>query len=168
MEKITKATHRMVGSGARRFLAVGRVLMCRGRQLIAAPQRARHAAAHSLMATPMTRLRSLSATFQPLPLRHLCTKPMTAESIAEELSELYGEARELMEDAEDSLGKVYFVDDLNEAREAIEQMIKRFEDARTQLPPAEAEQLVQIVGLKMEELRSRLATMDENLIHGDD
>jgi hypothetical protein len=73
-----------------------------------------------------------------------------------------------MEDAEDSLGKVYFVDDLNEAREAIEQMIKRFEDARTQLPPAEAEQLVQIVGLKMEELRSRLATMDENLIHGDD
>jgi uncharacterized coiled-coil DUF342 family protein len=93
---------------------------------------------------------------------------MTAESIAEELSELYGEARELMEDAEDSLGKVYFVDDLNEAREAIEQMIKRFEDARTQLPPAEAEQLVQIVGLKMEDLRSRLATMDENLIHGDD
>lgn len=153
---------------SRRILAVGCVILPRGRQLIAAPQRARHAAAQSLLVTPMTRLRSLSAAFQPLPLRHLCSKPMTAESIAEELSELYGEARELMEDAEDSLGKVYFVDDLNEAREAIEQMIKRFEDARTQLPPAEAEQLVQIVGLKMEELRSRLATMDENLIHGDD
>lgn len=81
---------------------------------------------------------------------------------------MYVEARELMEDAEESLGKVYFEDDLNEARECIDELLARFERARSQLPPAEASQLNQIVGLKMEELRSRLASMDENLIHDDD
>ena len=103
----------------------------------------------------------------PVETRNLCTNIPSATKIAEELSELYADAKELMEDAEDSLGMVYFEDDLAEARDAIEALLARFQEARTMLPPAEAEQLVQIVGLKMEELRSRMETMDQNLINDD-
>ena len=92
----------------------------------------------------------------------------SAASVSEELSDMYSEGREAIEDAEESKGTVYFEEDLNEAKELIQALLARYEEARTELPAGEAEQLVQVVGLKMEELRSRLDIMLEELIHDDD
>jgi len=102
-------------------------------------------------------------------LRNLvCSSTPTADQVAEELGDLYVEAREFMEDAEESIGTVYFEDDMNDAKEAIEELLARFDQAKQELTAAEANQLVQMVGLKMEELKSRLEVMQENLIHDDD
>ena len=92
----------------------------------------------------------------------------SATSVAEEISDLYSEGREAMEDAEESKGTVYFEEDLKEARQIIEDLLERYEQARESLPAGEADQLVQLVGLKMEELRSRLNVLLEELIHDDD
>ena len=114
--------------------------------------------------------RSLAASALP-PAQHgirlMCTAPPSTTA-AEELSDLYGEAKELMGDAEDSKGSRYFEEDLEDAREAIEELIARYATAKTELPPSEAEALTQLVGLKVEELRSRLAVMMESLVHDDD
>lgn len=104
--------------------------------------------------------------FAPL-LRGLCAGPSVQEA-ADELSEAYQEAREFLEDAEDGKGTVYFEDDLQDARESVTEMLEKFEESKGRLPEAEREQLVQLVGLKMEELRSRLQVLIESLINDDD
>ena len=49
-----------------------------------------------------------------------------------------------MEDAEESLGTVYFEDDLADARESIETLLAKYEKARVQLPTDESKALVQV------------------------
>ena len=73
-----------------------------------------------------------------------------------------------MSDTEDSMGTVYFEDDLDDAKHAIEELVAKYDEAKRTLPPAEATALTQLVGLKVEELKSRLAVLMESLIHDDD
>lgn len=103
------------------------------------------------------------------PRAPLCTHAKApSEQLAEELSELYAEARELMSDAEEGRDTVYFEEDLEDAREAIGELLERYAAAKTELPAREAEQLTQLVGLKVEELKARLDVLLETLIHDDD
>ena len=142
------------------LLRVGRAVVARSAFKVARP-------ASSLASASVVQQRHGFPSLAPIPTRRtLCSQ--SADAVAEELSDLYSDAKELMEDAEESLGTVYFEDDMNDAREAIEELLERFAEARQTLPPAEAKQMVQMVGLKMEELKSRLDVMQENLIHDDD
>ena len=80
----------------------------------------------------------------------------TPESLSDSFSDEYAEARELLSDAEEGRDTVYFEEDLQDATEAVEALLARYAAEKERLPQAEAAQLHQMVGLKMEELRSRL------------
>jgi len=74
----------------------------------------------TVLAQPLSRV-----VLRPLPqLLHavLLSTPTaaSANAVAEELSDMYAEAKDLITDAEDGRGTVYFEEDLADAREAIE------------------------------------------------
>jgi len=92
----------------------------------------------------------------------------SAESHADSISEEYSEARELLTDAEEALGTVYFEEDLQDATEAVKALLARFDEIKASLSDEEAHQLNIMVGLKMEELKSRLDVLMDNLIHDEE
>ena len=124
-----------------------------------------------LRVTPPAMLRVASPAvlrpMQPTLCRLLCTERQGASS-AEELFENYAEARELLEDAEDGKGTVYFESDLEDAREAVAEVLEDYERLLTELPAAEAAEMKATAALKMEELRGRLDLIMEGLIHDED
>ena len=81
---------------------------------------------------------------------------------------MYAEARELLEDAEDGKGTVYFESDLEDAKEAVNEVLEDYERLLKELPAAEAAEMKTTAALKMEELRGRLENIMEGLIHDED
>ena len=80
------------------------------------------------------------------------------------LLQAYSEARDLLEDAEDGRDTVYFESDLEEAREAVEQLLGDYDRLLGSLPDQESADLRK-TALKFEEVRARLDNLLESLIH---
>lgn len=102
------------------------------------------------------------------PGRLVLLRPLCVRASTEELSEAYAEARELLEEAEDGKGTTYFESDLEDAREAVDEVIAQYEKQLLELSDTESAQLRASVGLRMEELKGRLALLMDSLIHDED
>ena len=96
--------------------------------------------------------------------RSLSTRPDMEELEAE-----FAEARELLSDAEEAMGTTYFNDDLEDAKEATEKVLDRYERMKESMPEGSAErlELQRSVGLKIEELRGRYTILVQSLIDDD-
>ena len=72
-------------------------------------------------------------------------------------------------DAEEAMGTTYFNDDLEDAKEATEKVLDRYERMKESMPEGSAErvELQRSVGLKIEELRGRYTILVQSLIDDD-
>ncbi|VEU35397.1 unnamed protein product [Pseudo-nitzschia multistriata] len=85
----------------------------------------------------------------------LCPKKVTAR--LNEFQDLFVEARLCIDDAKDSVGTVYFEEDSEEAREAVEAAIECFETLVGEISDAdEKNRVLRSNGLKVEQLRGEL------------
>ncbi|XP_022316185.2 uncharacterized protein LOC111119901 [Crassostrea virginica] len=81
----------------------------------------------------------------------------------EELTDCFMEARELMQDAKESLNTVYFSEDMQEASEAVAQTIQTYEKFLNELNETQKKDVTRTIGLKMAELKAQYAAMEEEL-----
>lgn len=81
----------------------------------------------------------------------------------EELTDSFMEARELMQDARESMNTVYFSEDMQEAAEAVTQTIQMYEKLLNELDENQKKDVVRTIGLKMAELKAQHAAMEEEL-----
>lgn len=81
----------------------------------------------------------------------------------EELTDSFMEARELMQDARESMNTVYFSEDMQEAAEAVSQTIQMYEKLLNELDENQKKDVVRTIGLKMAELKAQQAAMEEEL-----
>ncbi|KAI4366923.1 hypothetical protein MLD38_022724 [Melastoma candidum] len=73
----------------------------------------------------------------------------------------FGEAREEIETAMDSKETVYFNEEAECAREAVREVLERFEGVLGKLKEGEREALRRSMGLKMEQLKAELKQLDD-------
>ncbi|PIK51234.1 hypothetical protein BSL78_11894 [Apostichopus japonicus] len=71
------------------------------------------------------------------------------------LSDQFIETRELLDDARNSFGSVYFNEDLNEAQESLSNTLEQYSTLLEKLSDAQRQQVARTVGLKMEELKAQ-------------
>ncbi|XP_041474538.1 uncharacterized protein LOC121423275 [Lytechinus variegatus] len=81
----------------------------------------------------------------------------------DDLTDKFMETRELLEDAMEAKGTVYFNDDLKDAKEAVQETLSQFEDLMVKLSEEQERNVRRTIGLKMEELRAQEAMIDESL-----
>ncbi|CAH1794418.1 unnamed protein product [Owenia fusiformis] len=81
----------------------------------------------------------------------------------ERITEQFMEAREMLDDLEESIGTVYFSDDLLEAEVAVKDTIKEYEDLLEKCGEEQRIQATQIMGLKMEELKGHMAMIYDQI-----
>lgn len=58
---------------------------------------------------------------------------------------------------------IYFNEDMQDAKVAVQEAIRHYEDLLTQLSGAQRETVVTAIGLKMEELRAQLIAITEEI-----
>ncbi|KAI4375379.1 hypothetical protein MLD38_013258 [Melastoma candidum] len=73
----------------------------------------------------------------------------------------FGEAREEIETAMESRETVYFDEEAECAREAVREVLERFEGVLGKLKEGEREALRRSMGLKMEQLKAELKQLDD-------
>ncbi|XP_062607816.1 uncharacterized protein LOC134269628 [Saccostrea cucullata] len=81
----------------------------------------------------------------------------------EELTDCFMEARELMQDAQESMNTVYFTEDMQEASKAVADTIKLYEKFLIELNENQKKEVTRTIGLKMAELRAQYSAMEEEL-----
>ncbi|XP_054763363.1 uncharacterized protein LOC129269948 [Lytechinus pictus] len=81
----------------------------------------------------------------------------------DDLTDRFMETRELLEDAMEAKGTVYFNDDLKDAKEAVQETLSQFEDLMVKLSEEQERNVRRTIGLKMEELRAQEAMIDESM-----
>ncbi|XP_061175212.1 uncharacterized protein LOC133184253 [Saccostrea echinata] len=81
----------------------------------------------------------------------------------EELTDCFMEARELMQDAQESMNTVYFSEDMQEASKAVAETIKLYEKFLKELNENQKKEVTRTIGLKMAELRAQYSAMEEEL-----
>ena len=103
------------------------------------------------------------------PVRHGsgASRSPELEEQLEQLNDEFAEARDLLSDAEESIGTTYFEDDLEDAKVAVEQVFERYDAMRTALPEDEVMDLQRSIGLKIEELRGRYSLLIQSLVEDD-
>ena len=74
----------------------------------------------------------------------------------------FAEAREEIELALESKETVYFNEEVETAREAVEKVIEKFENLKSRLSDVEKGQLQRSMGLKMEQLKGELHGLQED------
>ncbi|RUS89726.1 hypothetical protein EGW08_002544 [Elysia chlorotica] len=73
----------------------------------------------------------------------------------DQLTEQFMEARELIEDARESMETVYFSDDMAEAQEAVTTTLDQYQKLLSQLSESQRQEVLRTIGLRMEELKAQ-------------
>ncbi|CAI8007757.1 hypothetical protein GBAR_LOCUS5360 [Geodia barretti] len=81
----------------------------------------------------------------------------------EDISALFFEARELLGDARASANTVYFNEDMQDARIAVEEAVGQYNNLLSMLSETQSRSVVATIGLKMEELKAQLAAITEEM-----
>jgi len=80
------------------------------------------------------------------------------------LTDQFMEARELLEDARESLGTTYFSEDMQDAQTAVKDTLAEYAQLLSQLSDKQKEEVVRTIGLKMEELKAQEMALNEELV----
>lgn len=81
----------------------------------------------------------------------------------DDLTDQFMETRELLADAMEAKGTVYFNDDLEEAKESVQETLGRYQNLLHKLNEEQERNVRRTIGLKMEELRAQEAMIIESL-----
>ncbi|XP_060067175.1 uncharacterized protein LOC132547437 isoform X1 [Ylistrum balloti] len=87
----------------------------------------------------------------------------TVKKMMEALTDKFTEARELMQDARESQGTVYFSDDMSEAQEAVKDTLEEYNSLLSKLNDTQKQNVVRTIGLRMEELKAQQSALEESL-----
>ncbi|XP_033734964.1 uncharacterized protein LOC117323692 [Pecten maximus] len=87
----------------------------------------------------------------------------TVKKMMDILTDKFAEARELMQDARESQGTVYFSDDMSEAQEAVQDTLEEYRSLLSKLDETQKQNVVRTIGLRMEELKAQQAALEESL-----
>ncbi|XP_052774251.1 uncharacterized protein LOC128212895 [Mya arenaria] len=90
-------------------------------------------------------------------------EPLVLKKSMESLTDKFAEARELLGDARESQGTVYFSEDLEEAQAAVNETLAEYRDLLDRLSDKQRQELISTLGLRMEELRAQQAAIEEEL-----
>ncbi|OWF47820.1 uncharacterized protein LOC110453892 [Mizuhopecten yessoensis] len=95
---------------------------------------------------------------------HYCTvSDETVKKMMDTLTDKFTEARELMQDARESQGSVYFSDDMSEAQEAVQDTLDEYKSLLSKLNETQKQNVVRTIGLRMEELKAQQTALEESL-----
>lgn len=97
-----------------------------------------------------------------------CNKTLSDNEIkqlVETLTDKFSEARELMQDARESQGTVYFSDDIEDAQQAIKDTLEQYSNLVQKLTSEQRQKVSATLGLRMEELKAQQAALEEMLLH---
>lgn len=78
-----------------------------------------------------------------------------------ELTSLYMEAKDALEDAQDSWDSTYFDEDFQDARDAVRELGDCYEGLRGMCSEEEIPELEKVVGLKLEEVKAAFEAIEE-------
>ncbi|GFS14247.1 late embryogenesis abundant protein [Elysia marginata] len=81
----------------------------------------------------------------------------------DQLTEQFMEARELIEDARESMETVYFSEDMTEAQEAVKSTLDQYQKLLDQLSEDQRQDVLRTIGLRMEELKAQEQALEESL-----
>jgi len=79
------------------------------------------------------------------------------------LTDQFMEARELLEDARESIGTTYFSEDMLEAQAAVKDTLAEYKELLSKLSDKQREDVVRTIGLRMEELKAQEQALEETL-----
>ncbi|XP_023227189.1 uncharacterized protein LOC111627777 [Centruroides sculpturatus] len=100
-----------------------------------------------------------------LPRRYLCLqKNLSEEEVkknVDNLSEKFSEAIGLLEDARQSLGTVYFSEDMKEAEDTVSSVLNDYNNLLGKLHETQRINVNRTIGLKMHELKAQLQLIKE-------
>eukprot|EP00879_Flechtneria_rotunda_P010502 GHRR01010978.1.p1 GENE.GHRR01010978.1~~GHRR01010978.1.p1 ORF type:complete len:139 (+),score=35.66 GHRR01010978.1:253-669(+) len=100
-------------------------------------------------------------TPQQLPASHLSTAAESHEHEVDIINQKFAEAREEIEFAREDAETVYFNESTAEARQAVQEVLGRWQSLLQKLPQEEQQRLQRSMGLKMEQLKAELKELDE-------
>jgi hypothetical protein len=94
-------------------------------------------------------------------VRVACAPQQTGISVGEKfkdevqaMTDAYLEAKDAVEDANDSWETTYFDEDMEDAQAAVDALIESYEDLKGKCSAEELPELQKIVGLKLEEVKA--------------
>ncbi|XP_035694925.1 uncharacterized protein LOC118428813 [Branchiostoma floridae] len=79
----------------------------------------------------------------------------------DEITDLFMEARELLSDAVEAKGTIYFNEDLEDATTAVKETLALYNQLLEQLTEEQRNDVVRAIGLKMEELKAQESMIQE-------
>ncbi|GFO38741.1 hypothetical protein PoB_006524600 [Plakobranchus ocellatus] len=81
----------------------------------------------------------------------------------DDLTEQFMEARELIDDARESMETVYFSEDMAEAQEAVKATLDQYRKLLEQLSEDQRQEVLRTIGLRMEELKAQEQAITDSL-----
>ncbi|PXF41229.1 hypothetical protein BWQ96_09043 [Gracilariopsis chorda] len=85
----------------------------------------------------------------------------------DDVNELFAEANMSLQDAQQSLGTVYFEDDFNDAKRATQHTLSAFDALIERSTPEQRQSLLAANRPKMAQLQQQFHTLEQTLIHDD-
>ncbi|XRB05492.1 hypothetical protein NFJ02_24g54430 [Pycnococcus provasolii] len=86
----------------------------------------------------------------------------------DDINDLFVEARDLLEDARDSMETVYFNEEFHDAKQAVQETLQAWEEHLSSIQDQDKKDaLMRSNGMKMEQLRAELATLEDMLLEDD-
>lgn len=92
-----------------------------------------------------------------------CLSAADLKKAMDQLTEQFTEARELIEDARESLDTVYFSEDMSEAQEAVISTLDQYHKLLDQLSDDQRQNVLRTIGLRMEELKAQEQALKDAL-----
>ncbi|KAG8237322.1 hypothetical protein J437_LFUL014487 [Ladona fulva] len=95
-----------------------------------------------------------------------CLRSMNEKEVKrqmDEISDKFGEAMELLSDARNSMGTVYFSDDMTDAEVMVDEVCKDYEKLLSDLDSGQSGKVTRAIGLKVEELKAQLQLLKESI-----
>ncbi|XP_005096601.1 uncharacterized protein LOC101854564 [Aplysia californica] len=116
---------------------------------------------HSLSAHITTNLvREFHGSFS---LNSSSLSPNDLKKAMQSLTDQFMEARELLDDARESMGTVYFSDDMSDAQAAVSDTLVEYKQLLSQLSADQRQEVLKTIGLRMEELKAQEQAIKEAL-----
>ncbi|XP_045213486.1 uncharacterized protein LOC123564179 [Mercenaria mercenaria] len=85
------------------------------------------------------------------------------KKLMESLTDKFAEARELLGDARESHGTVYFSEDLEDAQTAVDETLTEYKQLLDQLSDQQRKEVISTLGLRMEELKAQQRAIEDEL-----
>ncbi|KAH3873262.1 uncharacterized protein LOC127868979 [Dreissena polymorpha] len=85
------------------------------------------------------------------------------KKMMDNLKDKFADARELLADARENKGTVYFSEDLKDAQEAVKTTLEEYQKLLMKLSDQQKHDVISTLGLRMEELKAQQSAIEEEV-----